>query len=149
MSTRVPSSPPCGLLPWDSEFFHCRFARIHGDTLNEAQMLAVEEWGRSQQVQALYFLARVGCLPTVRTAQNHQFDLVDIRVTFERKMPKKDDQAVSQPGPGAVIRPARPQDVPGLQAIARAAHRDTRFFSDPHFPRALAESLYSTWISLE
>ena len=48
-----------------------------------------------------------------------------------------------------MVLPSEPWDLPGLQAIARTAHGDTRFFNDAHFPRPRAEEFYSVWITLE
>src|SRR5947208_57962 len=141
MSSRVSASALCEVLPWDSEFFHCRIGRVRGDTLNEEQASEIEGWCRIERIRGLYFLARAGCPITIQTAQNHGFGLVDIRVTFERRMLDSRDVADPKPPPGANIHPVRSEDLPALQAIARTAHGDTRFFSDPHFPRGLAEAL--------
>ena len=149
MTSQVHLSAPCELLPWDSEFFHCRIGKVCGDTLNQDEALEIEEWSQSERIRGLYFLARASCAVTIQTAQNHGFELVDIRITLERSMPDSRDVANPQLPQETFIRPARPGDLTDLQAIARTAHVDSRFFSDSHFPRHLAEELYATWITLE
>ena len=84
MSTSNPV--PCELLPWDTEFFGCRIARVCGDTLRPDQVLQIDDWCRSNQARGLYFLARADDPETVQSAEQHGFGLVDIRVTFERLM---------------------------------------------------------------
>ena len=139
----------CELLPWDTEFFRCRIARVCGDTLKQEQAGQIDEWSRSNRVRGLYFLSRADDPATIQTAEKHGFGLVDIRVTFERVLMNSHDLARPDSPAGASIRPAQPGDLPGLQAMARAVHGETRFFKDSHFPRQRAEDLYSTWITLE
>ncbi len=142
----MPDCSPCVLLPWDTEFFGFRVARVNGEILTETQAEDIEDWCQAERIRCLYFLGRSDCAETIRTADRNGFSLTDLRLTLECKV----EQASRLPPPGSgVIRPACLLDVPALQTIARTEHRDTRFFSDPHFPQPLAEALYSTWIRLE
>lgn len=143
------NSAPCELLPWDTEFFNCRIARVCGDTLSQAHAVQMDEWCRSNGIRGLYFLARADDPATIQTAAQHGLELVDIRVTFENLMMNSCGPIRSAPPAGTCLRPVQPSDLPGLQALARTGHGDTRFFSDSHFPRQRAEELYSTWITLE
>src|SRR5208283_5034163 len=126
----VSNSAPCELLPWDTEFFRCRIARVCGDTLKQEQAGQIDEWSRSNRVRGLYFLSRADDPATIQTAEKHGFGLVDIRVTFERVLMNSHDLARPDSPAGASIRPAQPGDLPGLQAMARAVHGETRFFKD-------------------
>jgi len=144
-----PSSAPCELLPWDTDFFGCRIARVCGDTLRQEQAVQVDDWSRSHQVRGLYFLARADDPTTIQTTEQHGFGLVDIRVTLECGTRNSLEPIRTELPAGIRIRRLQPDDLPALQAMARTNHQDTRFFSDPHFPRERAEDLYSTWITLE
>jgi len=148
MTSRTNASTPCELLPWDTEFFGLPIGRVFGHTLDEQQAANIDEWGSREKIAGLYFLAQPDCTRTIQTAERSGFNLVDIRVTLEctHLDPLTSDTRKSA---DILIRPAQPQDLPGLQAIARTAHCDTRFFSDAHFSRARAEALYATWIELE
>lgn len=139
----------CELLPWDTEHFGCRIARVCGDTLNPELVSRVDDWCRSHQIRGLYFLSRADDPAIIQTAEGNGFALVDIRVTFAHLMIDSHDRHCPALPETVCIRPAQPDDLPGLQAMARTGHRDTRFFSDPHFPQARAEELYSKWITLE
>jgi dTDP-4-amino-4,6-dideoxy-D-galactose acyltransferase len=105
-------------------------------------MPAIEYWCRSQQIDCLYFLADVSDRETIRLAEDHYFRLVDIRATFEIRLPAS-LQPSCKPG---MIRLWRPDDLPELKGIARASHVDSRFYFDSNFPPAARKALYETWI---
>jgi dTDP-4-amino-4,6-dideoxy-D-galactose acyltransferase len=64
---------------------------------------------------------------------------VDVRVTLDR--------ASAEPaGLADGIRPALPEELPELIAIASESHTDSRFYADPGFPRERCAALYRTWI---
>lgn len=145
-----PDGPnPCELLPWDTRFFRYRIARVCGDVLKPERAAKIDEWSRRNRIRCLYFLSRADDPTTIGTAERYDFRLVDVRVTFERVLLPSPSSAHSEMAAGVAIRPAQPDDLPGLQAIARTAHGATRFFNDSHFPRQSAEELYSTWVALE
>ena len=144
-----PNAVLCELLPWDTEFFRCRIARVGGDTLKQEQAVQIDEWSRSHRIRGLYFLSRADDPATIQTAGQHGFGLVDVRVNFERAAMNSHDAPRPILPAGTSLRPFRPADQPGLQAMARTGHRGTRFFNDSHFPRQRAEDLYATWITLE
>src|ERR1035437_3313446 len=146
---KSPNPVPCELLPWDTEFFGIRIARVCGDTLRPEPAVQIDDWCRSNNVRGLYFLSRADDPATIETAEQHGFGLVDIRVTFEHLMKKLPAPNLVAPPAGICVQPVQPDDLPALQAIAWTVHGDTRFFGDAHFPRHRAEELYSTWITLE
>lgn len=144
------SSPaPCELLSWDTEFFGCRLARVCGNTLRPELAAQVDDWCLSNRIRGLYFLSRSDDPMTIKIAEQHGFGLVDIRVTFDLALTKTHWPPQPNPSAEISIRPVQADDLPGLQAMARTGHGDTRFFSDSHFPRQRVEELYSTWITLE
>ena len=138
---------PCDLLPWDTEFFRRRTARLRGDTLTSERMPAIDEWCRREKVQCLYFLARADEPSTIRVAEDSGFALVDIRVTFERALDRERDRAGGESAAG--IRAFEPRDLAALLAMARTMHENARFFNDRELPRALAEAFYVKWLTLE
>jgi len=144
-----PTVVPCEFLPWDTEFFSLQVARVSGDRLGEEQARQIDQWADKNRVECLYFLARADDPVTVQTASRHGFELVDIRMTYECKAREPLAPAVSGLVGDSGIRPVEPGDLPALQALARALHGDTRFFSDPGFPKSRCEDFYSTWIALE
>ena len=142
-------SVACELLPWDTEFFGFRIARVHGDTLTPEKAARVEDWCGRNRIQGLYFLSRSDDPATIRAAEQHGFQLMDIRLTFEIALDSQPAPMCALRSDSACIRVSRSADVPALRAVAGVAHRDSRFFADPHFSPEQAEGLYSTWITLD
>jgi len=145
----APASAACELLPWDTEFFRCRIARVCGDTLKSEQLASMDDWSRRNRIQCLYFLARADDPMTLHTAEQSHFGLVDIRITLEHRMARMPEGAYPEPSAGVDIRPFQPGDLPGLQAMARVVHQGTRFGNDSHFARERVEELYASWLTLE
>jgi len=167
---------PCEFLPWDSEFFGHRIARVVGHRLDPDLAEAVMAFATRERIDCLYFLADSDDVRTVRTAEDSGFRLVDVRVTLERFSSGGQDRPEglsrrnnasgggaergheappAQQPPAAVhagtilrgnIRASVVSDIPALEAIARTAHRDSRFYADPGFPDERCDALYETWI---
>jgi dTDP-4-amino-4,6-dideoxy-D-galactose acyltransferase len=142
MSTADPD--PCKVLEWDTAFFGFRVARVRGDVLTEEMVRQIDAWCRQAGVRCLYFLARADDANTTRLAEDDDFRLVDIRMTY-----RFTGAVQGTKGPanrGAVVRHACPEDIHSLQSIARESYYYTRFYFDANFPRRLCRLLYETWI---
>ncbi len=125
-------------LPWDSEFFGCRIGRVAGATLSPERVAALDAWCDAERIDGLYFLASAADSASVEAAEDAGFHLVDVRLSLE--------QRIAAPGAGAPpLDAARAADGAALQAIARDAHTDSRFFADPCL-RHRAADLYAVWI---
>jgi len=133
---------PCRFLDWDSEFFGRRVARANGHRLTAESLRQIQSWCNSERIDCLYFLADSADAETVKLAEEARFHLVDVRVTLGLEM----EELAPGPGP-ACVRPFQPADLPGLRAIARVSHRDSRFYYDRNLPDSLCDSLYETWIA--
>ena len=99
-------------------------------------------WCECNRIDCLYFLADATDPITVSLAEKNGFHLVDVRITLERQLR---DIPPERPIPG-VIRLGTALDGPALHTIASHSHRDSRFYSDPNFPRSRCDALYQTWI---
>lgn len=130
----------CQFLPWDSDFFQRRIARVRHESLNERSVEQVLAWCAAERIDLLYLLVNAGDLETVRLAEQRQFRLMDIRLTLKIKPPEQ--PAVRY----ADIRPHQPSDLPALKAIARVSHRDSRFYADDSIPPEQSDRLYETWV---
>jgi dTDP-4-amino-4,6-dideoxy-D-galactose acyltransferase len=131
------------MLPWDSEFFGFRIARVCKETLTKSDVKLIVAWCRQNGVRCLYFLARTDDAATMRLAEDNGFRLVDIRVTLVCDMPARQSAAANG---GIVMRMARTDDTGALESIARGGYEATRFHFDKNFPRDRATALYETWI---
>jgi len=134
--------PVCTYLDWDSRFFERRIARANGHCLDEATLSEVLAWCKTNRIDCLYFLADSDDAQTSALAEKNGFLQTDVRLTFERSL----TGIAPVIGPRDNVRLARPEDLRALKTIARAGHRDTRFYFDSHFERAKCDLLYETWI---
>lgn len=130
-------SEPAALLPWDSEHFGLRIARATAEGLASGRL---DRWCREHAVDCVYLLADAADPDTLARAPAAGFAVVDVRLTFDRPAPAAPAAA------GEEVRPARPDDLPALRAIARGAYTDSRFYFDRRFPRQRTEALYERWI---
>ena len=135
--------PICTYLDWDSQFFDLRIARLNRRRLDEASLKETLSWCRANHIDCLYFLADSDDARTCRLAERNGFFQTDVRMTFERALSEND--LISSPR--EAVRLAREEDFSALRAIARAGHRDTRFYFDEHFERTKCDLLYETWIA--
>ncbi len=136
------AGPRCELLSWDSAHFGFPIARLQARTLTETEAGAVDAWCENAGVHCLYFEASPDDHRTAALASERGYQVVDVRLVFER--------AVSEPGelPGPVVelRPARAEDVPALEEIARTSFGLTRFFFDQRFARERVAEMYAIWV---
>jgi dTDP-4-amino-4,6-dideoxy-D-galactose acyltransferase len=135
------TEPLCSYLDWDSNFFDCRIARLNAPRLNEAIAAQALQWCGENRIDCLYFLADSDHSETCRLAESNGFQLVDVRLTYERAV-----ESDAGDEPATSVRFAREDDLPPLRAIARSSHHDSRFYFDGHFERANCDRLYETWI---
>ncbi|MCC6616707.1 MAG: GNAT family N-acetyltransferase [Anaerolineae bacterium] len=132
----------CAFLPWDSDFFGVRIARARDHRLTAALATEISGWCARESIDCLYFLADADDAQTIALAEQHGFQLVDIRLTL-----RLDSWAEHSGGsPSPHVRNASANDVEALKAIARLSHEDSRFFYDAHFSRERCAELYAVWI---
>lgn len=132
------SRPPCELLPWDSNFFHLRVARVLSTTLDASDLEEIEGWCRTAEIDCVYYLADSRTEEEHRWRTTRGFMFVDSRVTLEAPVPPAT-------GLQSGIRPARESDITALSDIAATGHLSTRFYADSRFAPA-ASRLYRFWI---
>jgi dTDP-4-amino-4,6-dideoxy-D-galactose acyltransferase len=137
-----PKPALCSHLDWDSKFFGLRIARLERSRLEESVLAQATEWARQNRIDCLYFLADANDPQTTCLAEQNQFLPVDVRLTFERRVPEEALRTTGESG----VRAAREDDLPVLRRIAAQSHSDTRFYFDPHFDRVRCDELYATWI---
>ncbi len=136
---------PCQLLEWDTGFFGYRIARVQGSRLTPGLLEQIVGWSEQNAVQCLYFQADSDDPQTVFLAETHGFNLVEVRLTFERNL--KDWQPETRPKATeeVIIRSGRPEDIPAVQEIAQNSYVDSRFYFDRHFLEQDWQRYYQTW----
>lgn len=136
---------PLQYLPWDSNFFGKRIARVAVKKLTPAIMSHIERWRQENELDCLYYLAHAQDEAAHRLAQEHAFRFIDVRLTLERQL--GDPQAGERAPLVERVRLAKAEDVPALRTIAGQSHRDSRFYADRRFTQARADALYEQWIA--
>ena len=134
----------CQFLEWDSGFFGRKIARLTLPCLTPEVVSAAVAWCVANQIACLYFLADADHSETAQLAAEHEFQLVDVRITLEHA-------GLAEFAPSALsaekgIRPFAAADLPALRDLAGRSYRDSRFFFDPHFSPARSQQLFETWI---
>lgn len=132
----------CEVLGWDSSFFGRRIGRLRVPRLTDANLIDLHDWVEANQIECVYFLCKAEDLESVALAEQHGFQLVDIRSTLERRSRGRLNRSFE----GMSVSKVSSGQVDALKAIARSSHRNTRFYQDTHFERARCDALYETWI---
>lgn len=141
-----PPSEPCQFLEWDTQFFGHRIGRIEAHRLEASLLAAIEEWRRRHAIECLYFLADSDDPQTITLAQAHGFQLVEVRLIFERSLKNWDPQTRPREAKDLLIRPVKPEDIPVLQEIARNSYIDSRYYFDRRFSEQKWQEYYRTWV---
>ena len=120
---------PCYPLEWDSQFFGFKIAKVTDPLLTEERCRQIDAQCRAEGVRCLYFRASSDDPATTRLAEDNGFHLVDVKTTLYRKL----DERFRPRTIASRIREASEADLPVLERIAAASHRNTRFFYDGRF----------------
>lgn len=137
MTATGPGTPR--ILEWDCAFFGATIATLPLESRAEAELEAALDWCRARGVECLYALSDHGDAAKRDWLARHGARETDVRTTLAADV-------VARGATAPELRPARAADLPALEAIARAAHADSRFWNDPRFARERCAELYATWI---
>ncbi len=142
----APQIPPattgvCEFLDWDSKFFGIRIARVAGHRLDAERATEIARAVRDQSIDCLYFLAEPE-RDTIRLAERHGFQLIDVRVTLAARVLSTYAGTWNDDG----VREAAPADIPALREIAGRSYTGSRFYQDGRFPAFLCDEMYRAWI---
>lgn len=130
------------ILPWDTQFFGKRIARVSSEQISTEMMQEIDAWCAEEAVECLYYLADSADTGSIRVAEEADFRLQDIRVTFTQKRPAQPRQL----SPGGRLRFGQPSDLDALLPIAGSAYSESRFFRDPGFGPEQSAALYEIWL---
>lgn len=138
-------SAPAVFLPWDSEFFDLRIARVQSDRLDAGDLEPLEEWCTGNGIDCLYFLADPDAPESLIVAEESGFRLFDIRVQLRHVINRYPSRPIEEI-PGYGLRALLEHDTPVLMEIAGRIHHITRFWRDPGFPADRCSELYRRWL---
>ena len=139
-------SEPCQFLQWDTDFFGHRIGRVNGKELDADILASIYDWSEQNHIDCLYYLAESNDRGSIRLAENHQFQLVEIRLIFERWLKDWNPDSRLRSADEVSIRDAKPGDVPILKSIARTSYVDSRYYFDEHFSEEKWGAYYAAWV---
>jgi ribosomal protein S18 acetylase RimI-like enzyme len=137
---------PCEFLSWDTEFFEHRIGRIHSNQLDDKSVESIFAWSENNGIECLYFLANSDDPDTIRSAEQHHFQLVEIRLNMERFLGDWQPETRPRTSQKLLIRPGKPDDIPAVQEIAKDSYLDSRFYFDKCFSEGKWQAYYATWV---
>jgi len=141
-----PSSEPCELLAWDSQFWGFSIGRVRAQQLDPNVLVEIDAWSKRHATRCIYLLAKANDFETTRLAEEAGFRLVDVRMTYAWSLAGDGFAKESSKIDVIDVRQASEFDLPELRRIASTSYQSTRFYHDPCFPRTLCNALYETWI---
>lgn len=127
------------ILEWDCAFFGVRIAALPPEARTEEELARALAWCRDERVDCLYALSDEEDESKRAWLARHGARRTDVRTTLA--LPRTTTGATA-----GALRRARERDLEALEAIAAAAHTDSRFWNDPRFARERCAELYAVWI---
>lgn len=136
----------CEFLPWDSNLFNVRIARINDNSLNRQELNRSIRWCLDNKIACVYYLIEPDKINSIYLAEFNGFHLVDIRVTLETNFLTNPYVNIPLKKTIPLTRVASRNDIDEIKKIAGKNHYQTRFFRDKRFPRDKSAELYELWI---
>lgn len=121
-------------LEWDSEFWGIGVGRAY--TASED----LTRWALENTVGLVCLLVDAADTDEIQKAEERGFRLMDVRITMRAPAAENTSSSARR---GV---PSRIDDVDALAAIARSAHRITRFYADPRLDDGECDELYERWL---
>jgi len=137
---------PCKFLSWDSDFFGFRIGSISNSILNPELMVSINDWSSLNQIDCLYFLARADDVKSIRVAEDNNFHMVEIRVTYEGVLKDWNPETRPRTSEKLRVRPVHSGDIRFLQEIAGYSYPNSRWYFDPCFTEEKCQLYFQTWI---
>ena len=138
-------------LPWDTEFFGIRMARLQVLRSPDSSMdgargvvAAALQESRDRGLQHLAVRLDVADTQTLQLLEDAGFRMMDALATYIYHHKREAPAPVKEMG---VIRLFRPEDTESILEITREAYRGFlgRYHLDPHLPRERSDELYLAW----
>ncbi|HYV16724.1 MAG TPA: GNAT family N-acetyltransferase [Conexibacter sp.] len=135
---------PITALPWDSALFGFPIARVNATRLDAAALDAALAACRAQAIRCAYLLLDADDAHGSQLAQATGFVVRDVRLELERPLERDTARRAAD---ATAVGPARLEQRPALDALAREAFPLSRFFADPGFPRERCGDLYAAFLA--
>jgi len=132
----------CTYLDWDTEFFGYRIGRVNSHQISHETAREIDEWASDQAIDCLYFLCASDDPLSTQIAEDNNYHLMDVRITFQQKLSSDNQETKIAP----TMRHYQQGDLEYLQETSRTAYTQTRFYYDPNFTDEQCAKLYELWL---
>lgn len=135
-------------LPWDSQFFQFKVARVIMARLTSDLCEEVLSWCQANSIRCLYYEADLSDFESLRTAAGAYFIPVDVRTVldFHFATTPSERESFDLSMEGWTVRPAHLSELPSVKEIARQIGEVSRFHLDPHFRPGASGEMYALWV---
>lgn len=120
------------ILDWDTEFWGVRIGLASGPD--------ADAWAIENRIAMMWLLVSADDPAQAQEAEERGWRFMDVRVELECAVNKVISPRAFD------IREWNADDLPALTALARRAHRITRFYADPQLDNERCDDLYAQWI---
>lgn len=131
------------LLEWDSKFWGFPVAYLSSSHLSENILFRVNQFVREKNVRLIQYLCNCHDKKSVSFAEKNGYEFKDIRLTYEKKLTKKDDVEVDEKKQFCI---AQDGHIPALREISRDLYLDSRYYFDSNFDRERIAEFYMGWV---
>lgn len=130
------------LLEWDSNFFEIPIAQIHLTQLTQKVIDYVFRRARVDKVKCIYYLDSGRSYKSLQTAFRNGFNLVDSRLTFEKRIFNKPHNRIEPD-----FRIGQIKDLEQLINLSDKSFEQSRYFFDPNFSKEKCQQFYIEWVT--
>ena len=130
------------ILDFDTNFFKINIAKIKKKNLKINDLNSIDVFCKKNKINLLQFKCDPNNPESIRTAEKYNFNLVDTRLIFKRKINKKDHIKKNN----LKIRIATQKDTPNLLSFTRNMFNKSRYYFDKNFPKKKLNSFYNNWL---
>ena len=131
------------LLEWDSKFWGFPVAYLSSSHLSENILFRVNQFVREKDIRLIEYLCNCHDKKSVRFAEQNGYEFKDIRLTYEKKLTRKDDVEVDEKKQFGI---AQAEHIPALREMSRNLYLDSRYYFDSNFDRDRIAEFYMGWV---
>ena len=98
---------------------------------------------RKKDIRLIEYVCNCHDKKSVRLAEKNGYEFKDIRLTYEKKLTRKDNVEVSGKNQFGI---AQAEHIPALREISRNLYLDSRYYFDSNFDRDRIAEFYMDWV---
>ena len=129
-------------LDWDSKFFGLKIATITTQFLRNNIMSYIKNFVKKNSIDLLYYKCNCHDRESILIAEKNNFNFVDIRIEFEKKILKKEN--IESNNYSFLL--ATKKNTSQIKRLASGIYRNSRYYFDENFKTSKVNEFYNNWI---